>query len=90
MGHKKAENIETLFMLYDMLEADCQETLKAGHTVPPKEAAAATQLLDELRNRFVRLVCAESPLFASSCLIATDRSYQMAIDVTFSQSSIQS
>ncbi len=56
MGHKKAENIETLFQLYDMLEEDCQNTIKGGRTVPPKEEATATQLLDELRNRFVRLV----------------------------------
>lgn len=56
VGHKKAENIETLFQLYDMLEEDCQNTIKGGRTVPSKEAATATQLLDELRNRFVRLV----------------------------------
>jgi GTP cyclohydrolase II len=56
VGHKKAENIETLFQLYDMLEASCQETLKGGSTTASKDAATATQLLDELRIRFVRLV----------------------------------
>ncbi|BDA42284.1 hypothetical protein COCOBI_03-1710 [Coccomyxa sp. Obi] len=60
VGHKKAENIETLFQLYDMLEEDCQNTIKGGRTVPPKEEAAATQLLDELRNRFVRLAVGET------------------------------
>lgn len=63
VGHKKAENIETLFQLYDMLEADCQDTLKGGRTVPSKEAATATQLLDELRNRFVRLVRSQLTCF---------------------------
>lgn len=63
VGHKKAEDIETLFQLYDMLEASCQETLKGGSTVPSKDTAAASQLLDELRIRFVRLVCALLFLF---------------------------
>lgn len=66
VGHKKGENIETLFQLYDMLEADCQQTLKGGRTVPSKEAATATQLLEELRNRFVRLVGTQ----ISFCLFA--------------------
>ena len=65
VGHKKAENIETLFQLYDMLEADCQDTLKGGRTVPSKEAATATQLLDELRNRFVRLVQSQLTCFSA-------------------------
>ncbi len=56
MGHKKAESIETLFQLYDMLEAHCQQTAKAGRTASGRDAAAAAQLLDELRQRFVRLV----------------------------------
>lgn len=80
MGHKKAEDIETLFQLYDMLEASCQETLKetmkGGNTVPSKETAAASQLLEELRIRFVRLVrpfpavhCSES-LATTLCRVA--------------------
>ena len=56
VGHKKAENIETLFQLYDRLEAACQDTARLGRTAGSKEAAAAAQLLDELRQRFVRLV----------------------------------
>ena len=56
VGHKKAENIETLFQLYDRLEATCQDTARLGRTAGGKEAAAAAQLLDELRQRFVRLV----------------------------------
>ena len=64
VGHQKAESIETLFRLYDMLEAHCQETAKAGRTASGKDAAAAAQLLDELRQRFVRLVRAVPPVTA--------------------------
>ena len=56
MGHKKAENIESLFQLYDALEASCQNTLKAGRTGDQKDSTTAAQLLEELRIRFVRLV----------------------------------
>ncbi len=56
MGHKKAENIETLFQLYDRLEAACQDVAKLGRTAGAKEAATAAALLDEMRQRFVRLV----------------------------------
>ena len=56
MGHKKAENIESLFQLYDALESSCQNTLKSGRTGDQKENATAAQLLEELRIRFVRLV----------------------------------
>ena len=56
VGHKKAENIESLFQLYDALEASCQNTLKAGRTGDQKDSATAAQLLEELRIRFVRLV----------------------------------
>ena len=56
MGHKKAENIESLFSLYDALEASCQNTLKAGRMGDQKDSTTAAQLLEELRIRFVRLV----------------------------------
>lgn len=55
-GHKRAENIESLFLLYDALESSCQETLKSGRTGDQKDNATAAQLLEELRVRFVRLV----------------------------------
>jgi len=55
-GHKRAENIESLFQLYDALESSCQETLKSGRTGDQKDNATAAQLLEELRVRFVRLV----------------------------------
>ncbi|KAK9901560.1 hypothetical protein WJX75_001857 [Coccomyxa subellipsoidea] len=80
VGHKKAENIETLFQLYDMLEADCQDTLKGGRTVPSKEAATATQLLDELRNRFVRLAVGETwEKFPELKFLALKRMYKYMV-----------
>ena len=62
VGHKKAENIESLFSLYDALEASCQNTLKAGRMGDQKDSTTAAQLLEELRIRFVRLVsCLAGP-----------------------------
>ena len=74
VGHKKAENIESLFSLYDALEASCQNTLKAGRMGDQKDSTTAAQLLEELRIRFVRLVsCPGGPMTmahasCSSCL----------------------
>ena len=56
VGHKKAENIESLFQLYDALESSCQNILKSGRTGDQKENATAALILEELRIRFVRLV----------------------------------
>ncbi|CAK0770470.1 hypothetical protein CVIRNUC_003770 [Coccomyxa viridis] len=80
VGHKKAENIESLFSLYDALEASCQNTLKAGRMGDQKDSTTAAQLLEELRIRFVRLAVGETwEKFPELKFLALKRMYKYMV-----------